>query len=151
MTGLLVGDVYGRRQELAIREALGAGTSRVVRHLLSDVSWLAISGGALGVVSAWWITPALVAMAPPGLPRLDSVSVDVRAFGIALLSTLATTVVASAVPALTWTRVHLNTRLRDGRIGARHGQTRQALVVARFRWQWCSSLARRCLGRRLYG
>ena len=94
VTGLLLGDVHGRRQEMAIRQALGAGTWRVARQLLSETVVLAGCGGALGLVSAWWIAPALVAMAPAGLPRLDSVGVDARALGFALLASLATTVVS---------------------------------------------------------
>ena len=73
-----------RERELAIRVALGAGRGRLVRQFLAESLLLSLAGGAVGVVAAVWGTEALVTLAPPNLPRLEGVSVNLPVLAFAL-------------------------------------------------------------------
>jgi hypothetical protein len=74
---LLAGEANGRQQEMAVRFALGAGTGRVVRQLLTESAWSASSGASAGLFVAWLATGALLSLAPP-MPRLSEVGVNLR-------------------------------------------------------------------------
>ena len=66
----------GRRAELAIRSTLGASRSRLVRQMLAESLVLALFSGAAGLAMTWWSLPALTALVPDGLPRVDSIRLD---------------------------------------------------------------------------
>ncbi len=62
---------------VALRTALGAGTWRVVRQLLTESTMVSIAGGAVGVVIAIWGVPVLIALSPAGMiPRLEMIRID---------------------------------------------------------------------------
>ncbi len=132
VTNLLLARGAQRRGEFALRAALGAGRTRLVRQLLTESLLLAAIGGLLGMAVAELGVRALVALSPPGLPRLRAIGLDhtVFAFGLGL-----TTLVGLAFglfPALHAARDDLGRGLRQGSrraAGRRHG-TRGALVVA---------------------
>jgi predicted permease len=65
-----------RRQEMAIRQALGARPSRLARELLVEAAMLSFLGALLGVLLAWWALPALVALSPTAMPRSQGIGVN---------------------------------------------------------------------------
>jgi len=124
----------GRRQEIDVRTALGAGFGAVARHFLAEGIVLAVAGGLLGLVLAYWGTDWLGALAPDGIPRLDGVRPDgsVIAFAAGLAAVVA--VVLSIVPALRARRAIRAGVLSDGgrrtTVGRERKRTRSGLVIA---------------------
>jgi putative ABC transport system permease protein len=90
----------GRARDYAIRAALGAGRASLVRQSLAESMALSVTGGALGVLLAWWGVRALLAAAPIDLPRLNEVTVDGRVLLFAVALSLAAGLVLGVVPAL---------------------------------------------------
>jgi putative ABC transport system permease protein len=90
----------GRRLELAVRSALGAGRARLFRQRLTESIVLAISGGMIGVGLAYTILRIFVSLAPAGIPRLSETSIDVRILLFALAISFASGILFGSVPAL---------------------------------------------------
>jgi len=86
--GLLVARAVSRDRETAVRIALGAGSWRLLRLWLAEASIVAVSGGTLGILVAWTGVAALKAAAPPGIPRLDAVALDLPTLAVASAATL---------------------------------------------------------------
>jgi predicted permease len=107
-----------RVQELAIRRALGAGRGRITRQLLTESGVLVLCAGALGVLIAFVAVRGLVLLAPPELPRLESVRLDPAVLAFAAGVTLVTGLLAGLAPAV-WNGVrNPGTTLRGGaRVG----------------------------------
>jgi ABC-type antimicrobial peptide transport system permease subunit len=76
VTNLVLGRAESRRQEFAIRAALGAGWGRIARELLVESLTLGVVGGSLGFVFAWVGLRLLVTHRPANLPRLAEISID---------------------------------------------------------------------------
>jgi putative ABC transport system permease protein len=107
-----------RRQEFAVRAALGAGRFRLARQLLTESLLLALFGGGLGVLLAVWCVDALVKFAPADLPRAEQVGVDRWALGCALLVSLLTGLIFGLAPAWQHSKVNLSQSLKEGARGA---------------------------------
>ncbi len=130
VAGLLLGDAGARRHEVAVRRALGAGRWRVTRQMISESALLAACGGVAGLIAAWWILPALVALAPSRLPRLDTVSIDARVLVFAAIACSVTTILAAAIPSLAGSAIPPLDALRAARGSAAFRSRAQRVMVA---------------------
>lgn len=129
---LILARTTDRREEVAVRRALGGSRARVVRQLLTESVTLALLGGAAGVAAAHGLVRILLRLAPPGIPRLDSVTVDGRVLAFALVATALTGLLSGVAPALRVTREDVRSRLggRARWIGPLRIRLRSALVAA---------------------
>jgi putative ABC transport system permease protein len=121
-----------RSRELAIRSALGASSTRLIRQMLTESVLLAAIGGALGLLLADTAVRAVVAYGPESLPRLHEIHIDRAALAFTMLVTIATGLIFGIVPARQSRVREVTTSLRGaarggGAVGSR---LRHALVVA---------------------
>lgn len=122
-----------RHPELAVRTALGAGRSRLVRQLLTESACLAVISGAAGVLVAALAHPFVRAMLPPTLPRLDEMRIDVNVLAFGLLISTASGLVFGVVPALRASRLDLSqslTNLGRATVPSSRVRLRQMLIVS---------------------
>jgi putative ABC transport system permease protein len=132
VASLMLARGTGRGREIAIRSALGAGRARLARQLLAESLLLAIVGGTAGVVGATLALPALLALAPAGLPRLSEARIDGPVLAVAATLTALTGVAFGLFPVWQSARVDANHLLKSGRTGAVGSARRpqKLLVVA---------------------
>ena len=134
VAGLLLARASSRRPELAIRSALGARRSEIVRQLLVESILLALCGGALGVLVSTWSLDALLRFVPDNLPRLDTISVDVRVLAFAIVVSVTSGLMFGMLPAWRVSRLDPIIALREGgrSVTAGRGQHRLQswLVIA---------------------
>ncbi|MGH7128047.1 MAG: ADOP family duplicated permease, partial [Planctomycetaceae bacterium] len=123
-----------RGREFAIRAALGAGRSRVVRQLLTESITLALAGGALGFVLAFRGIDVIVALSAGSIPRWYEIQPDVRVAAFALAASILTGVLFGLLPSLSASRIDVHDSLnaggRSGAEGGRPAHTRGLLIVA---------------------
>src|SRR5262245_3635955 len=124
---MLLARAAARRKEIALRAALGARRSRILRQLLTESLLLALAGGGAGLLIARFAVQALLALAPPGLPRMETVALDGSVLAFALAVSLATGFAFGLVPALQATRRDLGDALREGERGSTEGGGRGGL------------------------
>ncbi|HTJ23504.1 MAG TPA: ABC transporter permease [Gemmatimonadaceae bacterium] len=133
VAGLLLVRGEARRRELAVRVALGAGTKRLARLLITESAVLAAFGGAMGVTLAWISVRLLRSNAPAGLPRLTETSIDWTVLGFALAVSVVTALLTGVLPLAHATHLAISGELREGGRGATAGRARlrwrQALVA----------------------
>jgi predicted permease len=133
VANLLLVRVEGRRQELAVRSALGASRSRIASGILIESIVLGLMGSLMGLATAFGALRLLVATAPTGLPRLHEIEIDIPVllftFGLALLVGL----VIGAIPVLKYNRSSLYNGLREGGRALSQGRerhrARKSLVI----------------------
>jgi len=134
VANLMLARASVRGKEIALRAALGASRTRIVRQLLTESVLLAGLGGSLGLLIAKWGTDALVAAVPQNIPRVSTIQLDGVVLGFTLLLSLSTGIIFGLVPAWQASHVDLNTALKSGTRGAggvegKH-RVRNALVMA---------------------
>jgi putative ABC transport system permease protein len=132
VVNLLLARGAQRRGEFAMRAALGAGWSRLVRQQLGESLLLAVLGGALGILVAQSGVRALIALSPSGLPRLSAIAVNGPVFLLAFALTALIGLVVGLVPAIHIFRGGLIAGIQQNsaRSTAGHQSTRRSLVVS---------------------
>jgi putative ABC transport system permease protein len=124
VANLLLVRVDGRRQENAVRMALGAGRARLARQVLVESALLALAGGAAGMLLAHLGVRALVAIAPASIPRLDAIGIDGTALAVTALVALLAGLLLGSLPAIRSSSVRTLAALRDGGRSAAGSRTR---------------------------
>jgi predicted permease len=136
VASLLLARATGRAREIAIRSAIGAGRSRIVRQLLTESVLLSMLGGVLGLVIGALGVRALLAVNPGNIPRIGpdgaAVTLDWTVMGFTLLLALGTGLFG-LVPAMHASRADLNITLKEtgarGGSGMRQNKMRGVLVM----------------------
>jgi putative ABC transport system permease protein len=126
-----------RGREVAVRVALGAGRARLIGQFLTESLLLALTGGALGLLLAYCGIRAMVRFGPPGIPRLETLSLDWRVLAFTLAASLATGAAFGLAPALQASQFHPSQSLKEsgrgaGGDGTAANRLRRALVAAEF-------------------
>lgn len=131
IANLLLARAASRQKEIAVRCALGASRSRVMRQLVTESLLLSAIGGILGIVLAMWLTDLLAGMATDSLPRALEIGMDVRALAFALGVSALCGLLFGLAPAWQAARFDIGTALKqEGRGGSATGRKRALAVFA---------------------
>jgi putative ABC transport system permease protein len=131
VSSLLIARATGRRRELAIRAALGAGRWHLIRQLLAESLVLGVAGGVVGLLLSSWLVVLLVKVVPRGLPRVDTIGLDATVMVVTMLASLATGMLFGILPAVQASRTKASQVIKQaGERGSSHARGRAALVVA---------------------
>jgi putative ABC transport system permease protein len=134
VANLLLARASARFREIAVRQALGASRWRLVRQLVTESLLLAVTGGLLGTVLAWWGLRSLATADLEQLPRAELLTVDAAVLAFALGLSLVTALLFGLTPALQATAGRIAASFREAGRQAGPGlgrqRTRSALVVA---------------------
>jgi putative ABC transport system permease protein len=133
IASLLLSRTSARRREIALRAALGAGRSRIVRQLLTESVVLAGAGGLLGMICAFWSFAFLRQIVPESMAASANLRLDWQMLLFTLAISFATGILFGLVPAVQASRLNLNDALKQGSlrggIGS-GGRLRSVLVSA---------------------
>ncbi len=131
VASLLIARASGRRRELAIRAAVGAGRGRLVRQLLTESLVLSTVGGLAGLLLGAWLIGLIVGVLPEAVPRASEIGLDRMVAAGALLTALVTGALFGVLPAIHAARTDATAALKQGdRSSSSRSRGRAALVVA---------------------
>ena len=132
VANLLLARASARRREVALRAAIGASRSDLVRLFLTESVLLAAGGAVLGIVVAVLSVKTLILAAPVRIPRADAIGIDAPVLAFTTLTAALTALVFGLAPALMTSRAEMQDALKDGSRGSgSHGRRmRSALVIA---------------------
>ena len=134
VANLLLASGASRQKEMAIRAALGASRWRVIRQLFTESTVLALTGGAVGLLIAYWGLAAITKFLPGDFPRLNEIHLDLRVLAFTFAASIFTGILFGLVPALQISRPDVQDSMRESGRGLagslRKSRFRQTLIVA---------------------
>jgi len=114
IANLLLARMRERQREIALRSALGAGKTRIVRQLLAESVVLSLIGGFVGCGLAFLATPAILLLIGDSLPRATDAGVDLRVLAFSFALSVVAGLIFGVVPAMTGSRTNLVSTLKEG-------------------------------------
>jgi putative ABC transport system permease protein len=134
LANLLLARGMGREKEIAVRAALGADRGTLLRQLLAESAVLAVIGGLLGIVPAFWAVDLIASFPIDGLPNPDLIRVDAAVLGFNILLSLGTGILFGLAPAWQISRANVSQVLNATRgAGSRgHRRLRAIFVIGEF-------------------
>jgi predicted permease len=129
VANLLLTRSAGRQKEMAIRTALGAGRARILRQLFTESTVLALAGGVVGLLLAFWGTSLISSYIPEGIPRMGELGIDGRVLLFTLGASLLTGVFFGLAPALQSSDANLTETLKEGERNSSRGHNRAGKLL----------------------
>jgi putative ABC transport system permease protein len=132
VANLLLARAASREKEVAIRTALGASRTRIIRQMLTESLLLSIIGGALGLFLSMWLTDLLISLNPPDSPRFGEVNLDYRVLIFTIAISGLTGLVFGLLPALQASKLDVSGSLKQGGRsgeGTRRTNARSLLLI----------------------
>lgn len=134
VANLMLARSTARQKEIAIRTALGATRLQVVRQLLVESTMLALVGGVLGLLLAWWGVDWITKLLPKDFPRIEDIQLNFAMLGFTFAVSVITGIIFGFAPAFQISKVDVQNSLKENTRGAagslRHNRLRSLLVVA---------------------
>ncbi|MGH9885751.1 MAG: ABC transporter permease, partial [bacterium] len=119
-----------REHEVTVRRAIGASQGRVMRQVLTETLLLSFGGVVVGTLMGVWTLRALLAIAPPGLPRRDEIGIDLVVLAVTLGVAVLVGIAMGLAPALRSARTDIASALREKSSSRSGGRVRNTLVLA---------------------
>ncbi len=129
VANLLLARGAARQREMAVRTALGASPSRIVRQLLTESVLLAGAGGSAGIALAFLLLRVVLAVHPPQVPGIEQTSIDGMVLAYAVLTAMAVGILFGLAPAIEAARMNVNDALREQVSSASRGFGRQRSIL----------------------
>ena len=129
VANLLLTRSAGRRREIAIRIALGAGRLRILRQLFTESAMLAVAGGTAGLLLAIWGTNLMTSYLPEGIPRIREIGIDASVLAFTLGASLLTGLLFGLAPALQSSNPNLTETLKEGERNSSTGRNRTGNIL----------------------